>query len=140
MTHTIASLFQNKTIAARAAIAAALLVAALAKTGKFKIRVGAYPEPHPDAADATADVTWLKRKIDAGATSAITQFFFNPDAYFHFVEATRKLGATAPIVAGVMPGSLNFTKPGRGVLPYANTGVQQVPQDDLPESVDCRLQ
>ncbi len=57
------------------------LVAALAKTGKFKLRVGAYPERHPDAADDFSDVTWLKRKIDAGATSAITQFFFEADTY-----------------------------------------------------------
>ena len=52
------------------------LIAALADTGKFNIRVGAYPETHPDAADSQADIAYLKRKIDAGATSAITQFFF----------------------------------------------------------------
>lgn len=79
------------------------LVEALAKTGKFKIRVGAYPERHPDAADAHADVTWLKRKIDAGATSAITQFFFEADTYFRFRDACVKAGITAPIIPGILP-------------------------------------
>ena len=79
------------------------LVAALAKTGKFKVRVGAYPEWHPDAADATADVTWLKRKIDAGATSAITQFFFNADTFFRFRDACVAAGITAPIIPGILP-------------------------------------
>jgi methylenetetrahydrofolate reductase (NADPH) len=79
------------------------LVEKLARTGKFKIRVGAYPEPHPDAADSTADVTWLKRKIDAGATSAITQFFFNADTYFRFRDACVKAGIGAPIIPGILP-------------------------------------
>ena len=79
------------------------LVAALAKTGKFNIRVGAYPEPHPDAADRFADVTWLKRKIDAGASSAITQFFFEADTFFRFRDACVKAGITAPIVPGILP-------------------------------------
>ncbi len=79
------------------------LVAALAKTGKFKIRVGAYPEPHPDAADDLADVTWLKRKMDAGATSAITQFFFNADTFFRFRDACVAAGITAPIIPGILP-------------------------------------
>lgn len=79
------------------------LVEALAKTGKFKIRVGAYPEPHPDAADPLADVTWLKRKIDAGASSAITQFFFNADTFFRFRDACVKAGIDAPIIPGILP-------------------------------------
>lgn len=79
------------------------LVEALAKTGKFKVRVGAYPEPHPDAADPLADVTWLKRKIDAGATSAITQFFFNADTFFRFRDACVKAGINAPIIPGILP-------------------------------------
>lgn len=79
------------------------LVEALAKTGKFKIRVGAYPEPHPDAADKFADVIWLKRKIDAGATSAITQFFFDADTFFRFRDACVKAGITAPIIPGILP-------------------------------------
>ena len=79
------------------------LVAALARTGKFKIRVGAYPEPHPDAADSLADVTWLKRKIDAGASSAITQFFFDADTYFRFRDACVAARITAPIIPGILP-------------------------------------
>jgi methylenetetrahydrofolate reductase (NADPH) len=79
------------------------LVEKLARTGKFKIRVGAYPEPHPDAADRAADVTWLKRKIDAGATSAITQFFFEADTFFRFRDACVRAGITAPIIPGILP-------------------------------------
>jgi methylenetetrahydrofolate reductase (NADPH) len=79
------------------------LVDKLARTGKFKIRVGAYPEPHPDAADGRADVTWLKRKIDAGASSAITQFFFDADTFFRFRDACTKAGITAPIIPGILP-------------------------------------
>jgi len=79
------------------------LVETLARTGKFKIRVGAYPEAHPDSADTAADVTFLKRKIDAGATSAITQFFFDPDTFFRFRDACVKAGITAPIIPGILP-------------------------------------
>ena len=79
------------------------LVEALAKTGNFKIRVGAYPEPHPDAKDSFADVDWLKRKIDAGATSAITQFFFEAETFFRFRDACVKAGITAPIIPGILP-------------------------------------
>ena len=79
------------------------LVEALAKTGKFKIRVGAYPEPHPDAKDSFADVDWLKRKIDAGATSAITQFFFEAETFFRFRDACVKAGIDAPIIPGILP-------------------------------------
>jgi methylenetetrahydrofolate reductase (NADPH) len=79
------------------------LVEALARTGKFKIRVGAYPEPHPDAGHSGADVEHLKRKVDAGATSAITQFFFNADTFFRFRDACVKAGITVPIIPGVLP-------------------------------------
>jgi methylenetetrahydrofolate reductase (NADPH) len=79
------------------------LVETLAKTGKFKLRVGAYPEAHPDAPDLAANVTWLKRKIDAGASSAITQFFFEADTFFRFRDACVKAGITAPIIPGILP-------------------------------------
>ena len=79
------------------------LIAALARTGRFTIRVGAYPEPHPDAADPLADVRWLKRKIDAGATSAITQFFFEAETFFRFRDACLKEGIDAPILPGILP-------------------------------------
>lgn len=79
------------------------LVAALARTGKFEIAVGAYPEPHPDAADPTADVRWLKRKVDAGAVKAITQFFFDPDVFFRFRDDCVAAGIHVPIIPGILP-------------------------------------
>ena len=79
------------------------LVAALADTGKFKLRVGAYPERHPDSADAKADIRWLKRKVDAGASSAITQFFFEADTFLRFRDACVAHGITAPIIPGILP-------------------------------------
>jgi methylenetetrahydrofolate reductase (NADPH) len=75
-----------------------------AETGDiFHIEVAAYPEFHPQARSAQDDMTNFKRKIDAGADSAITQYFFNAESYFRFVEACRKLGVTVPIVPGIMP-------------------------------------
>ncbi len=79
------------------------LVEALARTGKFEISVGAYPEIHPDAPDAAANVDWLKRKIDAGASRAITQFFFDADTFFRFRDACADAGITAPILPGILP-------------------------------------
>ncbi len=75
----------------------------------FRIEVGAYPETHPQANDALADLRHFKTKIDAGADAAITQYFYNADAYFHFVDAVRKLGVEVPIIPGVMPIS-NFSQ------------------------------
>ncbi len=79
------------------------LIEALADMGRFNIRVGAYPERHPDASDTLADVRWLKRKIDAGATSAITQFFFDADTFFRFRDLCADEGITAPIIPGILP-------------------------------------
>lgn len=79
------------------------LVEALAKTGKFHLRVGAYPDPHPDAENLQACVDFLKRKVDAGANSAITQFFFEADTFFRFRDACAKAGITAPIIPGILP-------------------------------------
>jgi len=75
-----------------------------AETGDhFHIEVAAYPEFHPQARSPRDDLDNFKRKMDAGANSAITQYFYNPDAYFRFVEDCEKLGVTAPIVPGIMP-------------------------------------
>ena len=75
-----------------------------AETGDwFHIEVAAYPEVHPQASSASVDLANFKRKIDAGANSAITQFFFNADAYDHFVDAAQAAGITVPIVPGIMP-------------------------------------
>jgi len=69
----------------------------------WQIEVAAYPEYHPQQRYAAKDMQHFADKMKAGANSAITQFFFNPDAYFHFVEEARKLGVTQPIVPGIMP-------------------------------------
>jgi methylenetetrahydrofolate reductase (NADPH) len=69
----------------------------------WHIEVAAYPEYHPEQRYAKRDVQHFVDKVKAGADSAITQFFFNADSYFHFVEETRKLGATVPVVPGIMP-------------------------------------
>lgn len=82
---------------------AAELVEGLRRQHDFEISVAAYPEVHPDAASAESDMDNLKRKLDAGATRAITQFFFSPEAYFRFVDAARAAGIDAEIVPGIMP-------------------------------------
>ncbi|WP_442683477.1 methylenetetrahydrofolate reductase [NAD(P)H] [Stenotrophomonas sp. JC08] len=75
----------------------------------FRIEAAAYPETHPQASCALADLRHFKTKIDAGADAAITQYFYNADAYFHFVDAVRKLGVEVPIIPGIMPIS-NFSQ------------------------------
>lgn len=75
-----------------------------AETGDaFHIEVAAYPEVHPQAKSAEADLQAFAAKVRAGANSAITQYFFNADAYFRFVDDVRKLGVDLPVVAGIMP-------------------------------------
>jgi methylenetetrahydrofolate reductase (NADPH) len=85
------------------------LVRGLRGLRPFEISVAAYPETHPQANDAAADLDALKRKVDAGATRAITQFFFDNDAFARFVERARKAGIDIPIVPGILPVT-NFTK------------------------------
>ena len=68
-----------------------------------KISVGCYPEIHPDAKSSLADIDYLKRKMDAGATRAITQFFFDPEVYLRFVDRAQAHGITIPIVPGILP-------------------------------------
>lgn len=81
-----------------------------AETGDaFRIEVAAYPEYHPQAKSPREDLLNFKRKVDAGANSAITQYFYNADAYAHFVEAAQALGVNIPIVPGIMP-IANFSK------------------------------
>ncbi len=82
---------------------AAALVAGLKKLHPFEISVAAYPECHPDSPDATADLDNLKRKIDAGASRAITQFFFTPECFFRFRDDAAKAGIDAELVPGIMP-------------------------------------
>ena len=82
---------------------AAELVAGLRKVAPFEISVAAYPENHPEATCAQTDIDNLKRKIDAGATRAITQFFFAPEIFFRFRDRCAAAGITAPIVPGILP-------------------------------------
>ena len=79
------------------------LIKALADEGGFHIRVGAYPDPHPESADMAANVDWLKKKVDAGANSAITQFFFEADTFFRFRDACVAAGIDIPIIPGILP-------------------------------------
>lgn len=75
-----------------------------AETGDyFDIHVAAYPEVHPQAANFNEDFKNFKRKVDTGANAAVTQYFYNAPAYFHFVEQCEKAGITIPIAAGIMP-------------------------------------
>lgn len=82
---------------------AAALVAGLRRLHPFEISVAAYPECHPDSADAAADLDNLKRKLDAGANRAITQFFFSPDTFLRYRDAAAAAGIAAEIVPGIMP-------------------------------------
>ncbi len=79
------------------------LIEALKSDGRFSIRVGAYPEKHPEAVDSDADIDFLKRKIDAGANEAITQFFFKAETFLRFRDRCAKAGITAPITPGILP-------------------------------------
>jgi methylenetetrahydrofolate reductase (NADPH) len=79
------------------------LVAALRRAGATDVSVSAYPEKHPESPDFATDVEMLKRKVDAGATRAITQFFFDNDLYERYVERVRRAGIYIPIVPGVLP-------------------------------------
>jgi methylenetetrahydrofolate reductase (NADPH) len=69
----------------------------------FHIEVAAYPECHPQAANLDTDIRHFVHKVNQGASSAITQYFFNADSYFHFVEKVQKQGVTIPVIPGIMP-------------------------------------
>jgi len=79
------------------------LVQGLRKVADFDISVAAYPEVHPEAPDADFDLDNLKRKLDAGASRAITQFFFDPDVFLRFRDRCAKAGIESPIVPGILP-------------------------------------
>ncbi|MCA1908262.1 MAG: methylenetetrahydrofolate reductase [Magnetospirillum sp.] len=82
---------------------AADLVAGLKRIADFEISVAAYPEMHPDAPSADFDLDNLKRKIDAGATRAISQYFFDVDVYRRFMDKVRAAGITVPVLPGILP-------------------------------------
>ncbi|MFM1911234.1 MAG: hypothetical protein RJB18_625 [Pseudomonadota bacterium] len=89
----------------------------------FQIEVAAYPETHPEARSATADLKHFKTKVDAGANAAITQYFYNADAYFQFVDQCQKMGIEIPIVPGVMP-IYNYTQLAR----FSNVCGAEIPR------------
>jgi len=112
------------------------LIEALAATGRFEIRVGAYPEKHPEAADNAADVEYLKRKFDAGASEALTQFFFETEHFLRFRDACAKAGIEKPIVPGILPienwkGTRNFAKKCGTVVPaWLDEAFEKAARDD----------
>ena len=89
----------------------------------FHVEVACYPEYHPQAKSPAADLQAFVRKVEAGADAAITQFFYNPDAYFAFVDAVRAAGVEVPIVPGIMPFH-NFSK----ILRFAEGCGAEVPR------------
>jgi methylenetetrahydrofolate reductase (NADPH) len=88
---------------------AADLVGGIKRIADIEVSVSAYPEKHPDSADVAADIDMLKAKVDAGATRAITQFFFENNLYFRYLDRVRKSGIDIPIVPGILPVQ-NFTQ------------------------------
>jgi methylenetetrahydrofolate reductase (NADPH) len=96
----------------------------------WHIEVAAYPEYHPQQRYVQRDLEHFVHKVNAGADSAITQFFFNPDAYFHFVEQVRKMGVNVPIVPGIMP----FHNFGRIAQIAARDGI------DIPRWVALKME
>ncbi len=82
---------------------AAALVAGIRAAGDFEISVSAYPEKHPESPDVDADIDTLKRKVDNGATRALTQFFFDNDDFERYLERVRRAGITIPVIPGILP-------------------------------------
>ena len=97
------------------------LVSGLKRLGDFEISVSAYPEKHPDSPTVEADIDMLKAKVDAGATRAITQFFFENDLYFRYLDRVRARGIDIPVVPGILPVQ-NF-KQTRGFAERCGTSV-----------------
>ena len=112
------------------------LIEALADTGKFNICVGAYPDPHPEAANGDADVEWLKRKMDAGATEALTQFFFEAETFFRFRDKCVKAGIDHLITPGILPienwkGARNFARRcGTHIPAWVEDAFEKAQRDD----------
>ena len=121
------------------------LIETLAQDGRFNIRCGAYPEPHPEAADTLADVKWLKRKVEAGATSAITQFFFEAETFFRFRDACEKEGIDAKIIPGILPiqswkGAKNFAlRCGTSIPAWVEEAFEAATRDDREQLLATAL-
>jgi methylenetetrahydrofolate reductase (NADPH) len=112
------------------------LIAALKERGDFTVRAGAYPERHPDAADDNADVEWLKRKFEAGADEAITQFFFGADTFLRFRDRCAAAGIDKPVIPGIFPienwaGARRFAQScGANVPHWLNAAFETAERDD----------
>ncbi len=125
------------------------LIEALAAKGKFTIRVGAYPDKHPEAANAQADIDWLKAKLDAGADEALTQFFFEAETFLRFRDACAKAGIDKKIVPGILPienwkGASRFARNCGTVIPQwledaFETAIRDNRQDLLATAVCTEL-
>jgi len=98
------------------------LIEGIRRVGDFEVSVSCYPEKHPDSSNLDADIELLKRKIDAGATRAITQFVFDTDLHIRFLERARRLGVKIPVVPGIMP-TTNF----KGIVRMAGRCGASVP-------------
>jgi methylenetetrahydrofolate reductase (NADPH) len=113
------------------------LIRALADVGTFNIRVGAYPDIHPEAASARADIDWLKAKLDAGATEALTQFFFEADTFFRFRDDCVKAGIDPSLITpGILPienwkGARNFARRCGATIPqWVEDAFEKAIRDD----------
>jgi len=122
------------------------LISALAETGRFIIRVGAYPERHPEAASTQADIDWLKRKLDAGATEALTQFFFEAETFLRFRDACAKAGIDADrLTPGILPienwkGARNFAaRCGTSIPGWLDDAFEKATRDNRAELLSTAL-
>tara|TARA_B100000780_G_C21104567_1_gene445961 strand:- start:86 stop:958 length:873 start_codon:yes stop_codon:yes gene_type:complete len=122
------------------------LISALSKTGHFTLRVAAYPETHPEAKTSSSDIDFLKRKIDAGASEALTQFFFEAETFLRFRDACDKAGIRVPITPGILPienwaGTLRFAKACKTHVPdwlgQAFSKAQRDGREDLLATTVC---
>jgi len=121
------------------------LIEALADTGRFKIRVGAYPESHPEASNRSQDIDWLKRKFEAGACAAITQFFFEAETFLRFRDECTRAGITAPVIPGILPinkwaGAKKFAKRcGTAVPAWLDDAFQKAKRDGREDLLSTAL-
>ncbi|WP_108859329.1 methylenetetrahydrofolate reductase [NAD(P)H] [Ruegeria sp. Alg231-54] len=121
------------------------LISALAETEMFNIRVGAYPDIHPEAQNARTDIDWLKAKLDAGADEALTQFFFEAETFFRFRDACEKAGIDKPIVPGILPienwkGARNFAKRcGARIPQWVEQAFEKAVRDDREDLLATAL-
>lgn len=122
------------------------LIEALRQAGDYAIYVGAYPDRHPESASAQSDVDWLKRKIDAGADEALTQFFFEAETFFRFRDACEKAGIDgSKLTPGILPienwkGARNFARRCGTVIPdWVEQAFEKAMRDDREDLLATAL-